>query len=268
MIFSLVLGHRFINTIYVDNPERLWRTVCTVAVSEDEVYEQFVTGYPHIRSNKPVQHRSTAFRERHSHCISSWPIKRCDSVHGPLLRSWPAPLAALEPPKPRLHLSLLGVCRQIYAEANMIFWTTNTFSFQDIATLRDFMNGLHSTQKKKLTRMHVDFRWPSIHAEERTKTFDLSFISELSGVRILHATFDSHISVCRDKDILIFWHRMRALPLRHVTVVVPDTAIPWSVGRRNTAEDLRSLLLSPNGPEVLGIVKELREAEDEGFEER
>lgn len=111
-------------------------------------------------------------------------------------------------------------------------------------------------------------RWPSIHAEECTKTFDLSFISELSGVRILHATFDSHISVCRDKDILIFWHRMRALPLRHVTVVVPDTAIPWSVGKRNTAEDLRSLLLGPNGPEVLGIVKELREAEDEGFGER
>lgn len=61
---------------------------------------------------------------------------------------------------------------------------------------------------------------------------------------------------------------MRALPLRHVTIVVPDTAIPWSVGRRNTAEEFRSLLLGPNGPEVLGIVKEMREAEDEGFEER
>lgn len=160
MIFSLVVGHRFLHLMYVDNPEKLWRTVCTVAVSEDEVYKQFITGYPHIYSNKPVQHRSTAFRERHNHCISSWSIKRGDSVHGPRLRSWPAPLAALEPFKPRLHLSLLGVCRQIYAEANTIFWTTNTFSFQDIATLRVFMNGLHSTQKKKLTRMHVDFSDP------------------------------------------------------------------------------------------------------------
>ena len=61
---------------------------------------------------------------------------------------------------------------------------------------------------------------------------------------------------------------MRALTLRDVTVVVPDTAIPWSVGKRNTAEDLRCLLLGPNGPEVLGIVKEIREAEDEGSEER
>ena len=147
-------------------------------------------------------------------------------------------MAALEPPKPRLHLSLLGVCRQIYAEANMMFWTANTFSFQDIATLRVFINGLHSTQKKKLTRMHVDFRWSSIYAEECTKTFGLSFISQLSGVRILHTTFDSHISVYGDKDLPIFWHRIRALPLRHVTVVIPDTAIPWSVGRRNMAEDL------------------------------
>lgn len=268
MIFSLVVGHQFIHLMYVDNPEEFWRTVCTVAVSEDEVYKQFVTGYPHIRSNKPVQHRSTAFRERHSHCISSWPIKRGDSVHGPLLRSWPAPLAAQEPPKPRLHLSLLGVCRQIYAEANTIFWTTNTYSFQDIATLRVFMNGLHSTQKRSLRGCTSTLGGPP-SMQRNTQRHSVS-PSSLNSMECEYLMLPSirNISVCRDKDILIFWHRMRALPLRHVTVVVPDTAIPWSVGRRNTAEDLRSLLLGPNGPEVLGIVKEMREAEDEGFEER
>ena len=173
-----------------------------------------------------------------------------------------------KPRKPMLDLSILGSCRQIYEEANMLLWTSNTFSFADGMTLRKFADSLHSTQRKKLARMHIDhsmdfefcaYRWE--------RTFGLSFISRLNGLRTLHTTlefpFNSHSPERPNYTLL---RGMQLLPLQHVTVVVHKGSVDpqeepsnhW----RKLAENIRSKLLDPNGPEILAAEMKAEEAGD------
>ena len=171
---------------------------------------------------------------------------------------------AEESPQPMLSLSLLGACRQAYEEANLLLWTTNTFSFEDGTTLRTFVNSLHSTQRKKLTRMHIDFAIQCISDKECQQALSLSLISRLNGLRTLHATISQLSQLRVYCEVLPFLDRMQVLPLQDVTVVVNKDTYPWGVRlttatppptlwpiteRQELAERIRSKLLEPNGPE-------------------
>lgn len=164
-----------------------------------------------------------------------------------------------------LSLSLLGVCRQAYEEGNLLLWTTNTFSFEDGTTLRTFVNSLHSTQRKKLTRMHVDFAFWCISDKDCEQALSLSLISRLNGLRTLHATISQPSQSRVYHAVLPSLDRMQVLPLQDVTVVANDSRDPWEDGsnfatppldlwpiteRWKLAERIRAKLLDPKGPEI------------------
>ena len=46
--------------------------------------------------------------------------------------------------------AVLRSCRQIYAEAMPLLWSTNTFGFTDPNTFREFLHTLNSMQKNLL----------------------------------------------------------------------------------------------------------------------
>ena len=70
-------------------------------------------------------------------------------------------------PDPRsMHLTALRVCRQMYNKANNVFWTTNTFSFDDAnPTLVDFMESRTTRQKQLLRKLRLQMNW--IYEDDR-----------------------------------------------------------------------------------------------------
>ncbi len=162
----------------------------------------------------------------------------------------------------------------MYEESTFLLWTTNTFSFRDGLTLKVFLDSLHSTQRKKLTRMHVDYTYcPTLPmAEDWTSQFGAAVVSRLSGLRTLHVTIQPSWRIFEGGDIPKCFLVLQALPLQRVTVVIGDCTewasfFPnncWNIslaGRRHVAESLRSKLLDPNGPENLAAGMRAEKAE-------
>ena len=56
--------------------------------------------------------------------------------------------------KRSLDLNILGASRQLYEEANVILWTTNTFSFEWGVSLGKFFESLNAAQKRKIAKLH------------------------------------------------------------------------------------------------------------------
>ena len=184
-------------------------------------------------------------------------------------------MTAEERRKPILDLRILGACRQMYEEANVLLWTTNTFSFEDSTSLKIFIGGLHSTQITKLTRMHIDFAWNIEAADAWELLLRPSFVSKLNSLRTLHATFDQYfrndstwIPDDLQQENVTPLSRMQMLALQHVTVIIGDDfrgryiqLFRWNIARkREVAGDLRNKLLNPKGHEVLAAEMEVEEA--------
>lgn len=260
IIFSYVIGHQFIHLVYRSAIPKFHHALCTAAMSEDEAYNEFVSGHSHISSIDPAGHHSISFRERHARC-SPW------SARDGLLPYDPSKIN-----KPMLNLSILRACRQIYEEANVLLWTTNTFSFERHATLQIFVGSLHWTQRKMITRVHIDFAWdtcfPFVNALANPfHTFQIilpqftSFFSfRLTRLSTVHVTFTEPIGNYLESGVFGLFHMIQALPLRHVTAVCDEfyeLKIPermWSIKdrraideRREVAERLRKKLLEPKG---------------------
>ena len=204
-----------------------------------------------------------AFDKRHASC-TSWTFMSGQGVYDPVHE-------AEASHRPMLCLSLLGACRQAYEEANLLLWKTNTFSFEDATTLSTFVNSLHSTQRKKLARMHIDFGFPGFSEMKSQNTLGLSLGSRLTGLRTLHATIRQPSQSSVRQRIRPFLEQMQVLPLQDVTIVVenPPTSFQSSLGttglvvqfeairtvewpiaeRQGLAEYIRGNLLDSNGPE-------------------
>lgn len=274
-IFSLVVGHQFIHLIYIPARGIYRHTICTATVSEDEAYEEFMTG-TRIPSDDSADYHSVTFRQRHKHC-KSWDRENerfYDEEQRRLFRL----TTAEERRKPMLDLRILGACRQMYEEANLLLWTTNTFSFESSTLLKMFIGGLHSTQVKKLTRMHIDFAWNLDSADEWNRLLRPSFLSKLNSLRTLHATFDqnAHLPTSFQRYIVTPLSGMKTLPLRHVTVVVGDDTVKssfpqdrWTIAKqREVARDLRNKLLDPKGHEVFAAEMQAIEAMRKEYKEK
>ena len=259
MIFSLVVGYQFLHLFYLESQRRFCHTICTVTESEDEVFEQFLPGHICPRTNSSAEYRDISFRDRHDDCISR--VLRCCRR-----ASQPAFSFAGESPKPMLSLSLLGACRQAYEEANLLLWTTNTFSFQDASTLSVFCNRLLWTQKKKISKLHIDFAWNWRLTMECLHSLAPSLICRLNGLRTFHLTIDRASWEILAQRILPYVRGLQVLPLQHVTVVLDNGMPSWPNSllaprdflaisqsrklalseRRELAGDLRSNLLDPS----------------------
>ena len=272
-IFSLVVGHQFIHLLYLPSRGGFRHTVCTAAVSEDEAYEEFMTGHTRIPSDDSADYHSVTFKQRHKHC-KSWSLEDVRFYNDEQQRSFRL-MTAEERRKPMLDLRILGTCRQMYEEANVLLWTTNTFSFEDSTYLRMFIDGLHSTQINKLKRMHIDFAWCIESADQWELLLRPSFLSRLSALRTLHATFDQYflnssifVPDVLAQQIVTPLSRMQVLPLQHVTVVIGDESrgqyiqrCRWSIAKkREVAGELRNKFLDPNGHEVFAAEMQAIEA--------
>ena len=220
-----------------------------------------MSGHNPTLTNGHFRYDSFVFDMRHAQCTSSWTVIGGQGSYDPAHE-------AEGPPQTMLSLSLLGACRQAYEEANLLLWTTNTFSFGDGTTLRTFVNSLHSTQRKKLTRMHIDFGFQCFSELETQRALSLSLVSQLKGLRTFYATIRQHSKLAVYYEVLPSLDRMQILPLQNVTVVVSDILHPrgdgstaatgatpppdlWPITeRQEMAECTRNKLLDPNGPEI------------------
>lgn len=187
-----------------------------------------------------------------------------------------------------LDLSILRVCRQLYAEANYQLWTTNTFSFDCPTSFHLFENSMTPAKKTDLRTLHISFdshREALARSVIRThinlwqKYLLKSTIRSFRGLRTLHLCFDHHLvpdakHITNDADAVVhnlYRHnedteaflRFRLLDLKTVTVVVSDNGVdevPYGVApsfrwlsdeKRMYAEELRAQLLDPKGAEIV-----------------
>ena len=258
-------------------PPLFRHAICVAKQSEQSAYDAFVSGNADIPEGESPEHYVASFGERHAAC------KMCGS----------GPMYMLEEDQQALKvdLNVLGVCRQLYEEANHLLWSTNTFSFEDPKTFGKFFGSLNAAQKRNLARIHISAdiggltsyyttahqraRWDENYWGSGLKIPNLKM---LRGVQTLHLcvnqlfdfdlyrmtgnpTDEQIIETTQEADMEIIL-RLRALPLKHVTVVVSDdpanlkkldrTDLRWTAVRKaEYAESIRAQVVDPNGAELV-----------------
>ena len=256
--------------------EAFRHAICIAKHSEQSAYDAFVSGDADVPEGESPEHYVASCRERHAVC------KMCGD----------GPMALFEGERRalRLDLSVLGVCRQLYEEGNHLLWATNTFSFEDPRTFGKFVGSLNPAQKRNLARIHISTDLGRLSAYyttayQRARHDDsywgsglkIPSLNMLRGVQTLHLcinqTFEALpringnlsneelIETNLEADVQIIL-RLRALSLKHVTVVVSDdparlkkwerTDLRWTVVRKaEYAESIRARLVDPNGAELV-----------------
>ena len=249
--------------------------ICVATQSEQSAYDAFVSGDADVPEGESPEHYVPPCNERHVAC------KMCGN----------GPMYLLDEDRPalRVDLNVLGVCRQLYEEGNHLLWATNTFSFEDPKTFGKFFGSLNPAQKRKLTRIHISADLVGVSsyyttANQRARYDDTYWgrglktanLNMLRGVQTLHlclnqafeycyrgntSSADEVIEATQEEDMGILL-RLRALSVRHVTVIVSDDPkktrrFDWSDLRWSTvkkveyAESVRARLVDPNGAELV-----------------
>lgn len=190
----------------------------------------------------------------------------------------------------KVDLNVLGVCRQLYEEANYLLWATNTFSFEDPKSFEKFFGSLNPAQKRNLKNIHISAHigehfsnYTSTHQRSRWdsdywgKALKMSTLRMLQGVQTLHLCInlgfqgfcptlskelaEEQIGRCRQEDMEPIL-RLRALSVKKVTVIVSDEprkleadgriAYRWTVIRKNKyAESVCVQLVDDHGAELV-----------------
>lgn len=259
------------------SPQPAFRhAICAVNQSEQSAYEEAVSGNAVVPEGESPEFYVASCKERHANC-------NIDESGRKFLRK--EDRQAL-----RVDLNVLGVCRQLYEEANHLLWATNTFSFEDPKTFEKFFGSLNPAQKRNLTSVHISAdigrhgswydspyqraRWDNNYWG---RALNMSNLNMLRGVQALHLCLNQvfecvHYGVGNDpaeqqiekaqqadmESIL----RLRALSVKHVTVVMSDdarkldrdgtSAFKWTAIKKNEyAESIRVQLVDPRGAEHL-----------------
>ncbi|KAF6237693.1 hypothetical protein HO173_003894 [Letharia columbiana] len=261
--------------------------ICVANLSEQSAYEEAVSGHAVVPEGESPEFYVASCQERHATC------NMCGS--GPMF------LREEDRQALRVDLNVLGVCRQLYEEANHLLWATNTFSFEDPKTLEKFLCSLNPAQKRKLTSIHISatigglgsYYYNSGYQRARWdtsywgKALKMSNLNVIRGVQVLHLcinqgfecvfrgygnTNDSaeqQIANTQQADLESIL-RLRALSVKHVTVIVSDdttklerdgkSAHRWTaIKKKEYAESIRVQLVDPSGAE---LVKKEAEAEN------
>ena len=179
----------------------------------------------------------------------------------------------------RVSLTVLYASRQIYAEANHILWTTNTFAFANPATFKHFIRTVH--QKRLVRKLRLSMLWNRWHMDEVVawnSALSMPTIRSLPGLRSVRL----HISHNMDAENYATlknnnsWYKteyctglqkLSTLLLTEAEVAVKPINVlgedrsPWTVAQcKEYADGLRKLLLDPNGAEI--YAEEQREVQE------
>ena len=133
-------------------------------------------------------------------------------------------------------LNILGVCRQLYEEANHLLWATNVFSLDDSVSFDKFLGSLNPAQKRNLTGLHLhtkigcwSYNYDMTSLENWATAFKMPYINMLCDVQTLHICFEQRFKRSygpspdstynrskwdQDADVKPFL-RLRALPKKN-----------------------------------------------------
>lgn len=150
-IFRLVVGDQFIHVRLGHRGEcrsahyagcttecdlRLQYATCVATVSENKAYKDFSSGYTDVPQNISLDYYTPTCGERHQGCKPWNENGNIPMIEGKLEQKG-------------LDLSMLGASRQVYEEASLLLWSTNTFSFEDPESFDKFLKQAHFSPKEK-----------------------------------------------------------------------------------------------------------------------
>ena len=158
-----------------------------------------------------------------------------------------SPMAVTE----KFPFGLFTSCWELNRLANTIFYTTNTFSFDDPRSFRGFLASLESRQRKMIQSLHLSR--PPINASIRDgnrlvwfEALEPSFIRRLESLHTVHLRLDmcvpckcsryaySAFTVRILEDDLEPFLQLRVLPLTKVTVIISDDVSTLTPKMRET----------------------------------
>lgn len=228
---------------------KLRHEICVAEMSENKAYERLISAYDRVPPGDASQYHTLACQERHKSCILT--------EHFDFIRE----VATVQEAR-RLDLSILGACRQMYEEANILLWTTNTFSFSDVLTFEELIARLNTMQRQKLSAIHIGMAWfrTLMHHRRASSVHNPMILEKLRGLRTVHLSLDRDPSFdCWSQGNIVnigCFRSLQILPLKHATVMVVDIfdGAPqgrWTIRRkRDCAERLRCMLLNPDGDKI------------------
>ncbi|KAL8671564.1 MAG: hypothetical protein Q9168_003949 [Polycauliona sp. 1 TL-2023] len=169
---------------------------------------------------------------------------------------------------PTMSLSVLRTSRQIFVEANQVLWTTNTFSFANGDVFGEFMKTRNIHQKRLIHTLRFEMSWGNDDGDWST-ALSMRLVKSLIGLRTLRLSVICDLEKelwehTKDDFVRLTTHaeglrKLSILPLQTVEVAVRELhhadssygRALWQKKERNQcAEDLKALLLNPNGAEV------------------
>lgn len=248
--------------------------ICVAEQSEHRAYVEMIKGYATMPSSDSAGFSDERCDIRHKHCQDL-----CKDGN----------LNALT-----VDLNMLGVCRQLYEEANFLLWATNIFSFDDPLSFDRFLGSLNPAQKRKITGLHFNFKLGGLKDVYRLTTLEqwgivlkMPYLNILRGIEHLHLCLEQRSNyynyyVHGDNGKSYEWAksqlnvdlepilRLRILLAKNVTVVFThnaalDTSNPcfgWTAEqKKDYGESIRTRLQDPNGRELLKAEIEAREQE-------
>ena len=84
-----------------------------------------------------------------------------------------------------LDLRALRTCRHLYAEANKVLWTTNTFSFQLPMSLELFLKHRNASQKSIMYNLRLHIHSMAGTAAEWRRALNNTMVQSLKGLKHL-----------------------------------------------------------------------------------
>lgn len=137
-------------------------------------------------------------------------------------------------PRKGFNLQLLRTCRQVYAEASAIMWTTNTFSFSGPDDFLRFIADRPSFTRAMVTKLRFDVNSLEcvLHDWKRTlqRSASIHLLAELKSLKVLYchlALWSGTYMPSVSKNFLEAFEKFRLMPLQDVTLTFTD-AIRWS----------------------------------------
>ena len=212
---------------------------CTAILTEDEAYEASKAPSQSVPAGEDPTCYVQSCESRHSNCYSLGNGTLGEEAWDRLFEQVEDSIAK----RGRINMcSLLSVSRQIYQEAFKVFWSTNTFSFDDPYSFVEFLGSLTRSQKRHLTKLHVVRRL--YDSGPRDWEYELGYVERnrnnlrlLQGLKTLHLCFEqrsylnysdspltqmAHRSKVLVREWCQPWSALHTSPLANVTVVISD----------------------------------------------
>ena len=100
-----------------------------------------------------------------------------------------------------MHLPLLRVCRQMYTEASQVLWESNIFSFNDVASLKQFMNTKSGHHKRSIRSLRLAMDWTLTKAADSwNRALSMPLVKALQGLRVLWLHINTGMFRCDFED--------------------------------------------------------------------